>query len=486
MQNTKDFLLGWIIRSPVLVTFISSLALSLIAVAGVVTVGKDAAFYLDLAQQTSEHGIAVAQERFNWPWFILLLAGTHKYLGVPLELAAYLWCAVFMAGTCALLVDSVRRRFPAAAWWACLVVLAMPAFNEFRTDILREFGFWFFSVLTFWFALRWQVAGGWWRALSLFPAILCAALFRLEALLLLPALALWQLPSLLCKERRARAAQLYALLVLLAGIAGLGLLLLVEVFAMPASRLVYYANLLNPSHLLQSFSLFAEQFGDSMTYKYSRDDAGKIIFFGMLATLLIKFGALLGPFAWLLLDRVTWKKLPLSARHFPLFAWAALLYLFVLMVFFIQEQFTISRYGSFLNLLVVPQIAWLLYLFAQRHPRLVKGLVVAALLVMLANVVSLGGKKTHYIEAGRWLSQNVASDSSIYYDDPRIAYYAGWGYPSSPPLEQALADPAAFRYLLIEADGDEPWLLEWLQQHELRVLARFANRKDDAVLVIGN
>ena len=150
MQKAKNFLLGWIVKSPALVTFVSSLVLSLIAVAGVVTVGKDAAFYLDIAQQTSEHGIAVAQAQFNWPWFILLLAGTHKYLGVPLELAAYLWCAVFMAGTCALLVDNVRRRVPAAAWWASLVVLAMPAFNEFRGDILREFGFWFFSVLTFW------------------------------------------------------------------------------------------------------------------------------------------------------------------------------------------------------------------------------------------------------------------------------------------------------------------------------------------------
>ena len=214
--------------SPVWFAFLASLLLSLIAVLGVVTVGKDAAFYLDIAKQASEQGVGVAQERFNWPWFVLLLAGSHKYLGLPLELAGYLWCALFMAGTCALLVDVVRRRVPEAAWWACLVVLAMPAYNQFRGDILREFGFWFFCVLTLWLALRWQQGGGWLRLLLIFPAALAAALFRLEAVLLLPALALWQLPALFDSIRRKRALQLYLFLTLLAAAAGLALYALIR------------------------------------------------------------------------------------------------------------------------------------------------------------------------------------------------------------------------------------------------------------------
>src|SRR5690606_22422417 len=207
--------------SPVWLTFLASLALSLVAILGVAPVGKDAAFYLDIARQVSEQGAGAAQDRFNWPWFVLLLAGSHKYLGLPLEWAAYLWCVFFLAGTCALLVDVVRRRAPQAVWWAVLVVLAMPAFNEFRNDILREFGFWFFSALALWLALNWAERGGWWRALVIFPAILGAVLFRLEAVLLLPALALWQLPGLFFRERRAQILQLYALLGLLAVLGGL-------------------------------------------------------------------------------------------------------------------------------------------------------------------------------------------------------------------------------------------------------------------------
>src|SRR5690606_36901804 len=159
------------------------------------TVGKDAAFYLDIARQTVEQGPEITTQRFNWPWFPLLLALTH-WLGIPLELAAYGWCALFMAGACALLVDFVRSKGPDAAWWTCVVVLAMPAFNECRGDILSEFGFWFFSVLTIWMAARWDEQGGWWRLLALFPTVLFAALFRLEAAFLLPALMLWQAPAL--------------------------------------------------------------------------------------------------------------------------------------------------------------------------------------------------------------------------------------------------------------------------------------------------
>lgn len=471
--------------SPVFVAFAGSLLLSLVAVLGVVTVAKDAAFYLDIAHQASEQGAWVALERFDWPWFALLLAGTHSFLGLPLELSAYLWCGLFMAGTCALLVDVVRQRAPEAAWWAVLVVLAMPAFNQFRADILREYGFWFFCVLTLWLALRWQVSSSWAKAGGLFLSLTAAALFRLEAVLLLPALALWQLPALKQPGHRAGALRLYLLLAGLAVAGVSGLLVAVQVFDFPADRLTYYARLLSPQRLLESFNALAEQFGNSMTYKYSRDEAGQIVFFGLVAALLIKFLQLLGPFSLVLFDRASWTRLGGVVRSFSLFGWAGLLYFLVLLLFFIQQQFVNARYLSFLNLLVVPFVALLVAACAERWPRLKRAFVAVTLLVMVANVVSLGAKKTHYVEAGKWVSQHVPLQARIYYDDGRIAYYAGRGYPVSPSLQAALDAPEQFDYLLVEADGNEVWLVDWLDRHELRIIERFANRKNDTVLVVG-
>ena len=253
--------------------------------------------------------------------------------------------------------------------------------------------------------------------------------------------------------------------------------------------MAYYLGLITPGRVLESFRVFSEQFGNSMTYKYSRDAAGQIIFFGMLAVVLIRFAKLCGPFVIPFFYRGGWQALNVYRKKFSLFAYAAILYLLVLMLFFVREQFINSRYLSFLNLLAVPMLAVGAMLFAERFPRFGKCLVVIALLVMLSNVLSFGAKKTHYVEAGRWVAENVAADALVYYEDSRIAYYAGRGYPFIViGSQQAMSEAHAheYGYFLIEANGDEPWLGEWLTKHDKRVLAAFTNRKGERVLAIGD
>lgn len=475
---------NWVSGYPVRITFIVSLLLSLIAVLGVSAVGRDAALYLDIARRVVEQGPAVAWTAFDWPWFTYLLAGTHVLTHLPMEWCAYLWCALFMAGTGALLVDAVRRRVPEATGWACLVVLAMPAVNQFRNDIIREFGFWFFSVLALWLVLRWQERSTWWRAASIHLAIGAAMLFRLEAVMLEAALGLWLLASLRDRQSVVRLAQ-YALLPVLALIGGV--LVLLAQGGMSSVRITNYLGLINPQRVVVAFHQLAEQFGDSLKYKYSRDEAGRIVFFGILAALLIKFVALTGPFSLPFLQRGSWQALRTYLRDYRAFAWAAFMYLVVLVIFFISLQFMNSRYLSFLNLLFVPALAVGLMLFSRRFPRLGKALLAIGLLVMLSNVISTGARKTQIVEAGHWIAANVDSQASIYYEDPRVSYYAGRGYYAPEPLAGVLEGTSAvqYSYYALEARPDEPWLTAWLEKNQLRVLASFANRKKATFVVIG-
>ncbi|WP_233281676.1 ArnT family glycosyltransferase [Pseudomonas tructae] len=469
---------------PVRLAFAGSLLLSLVAVLGVATVGRDAALYLDIARQVSEQGPKVAWNAFDWPWFTLLLAGTHSLFGLSLELSAYLWCALFMAGTCALLVDCVRQRVPQAAGWACLLVLAMPAVNQFRNDIIREFGFWFFCVLALWLVQHWQARGGWLRAACIHLAIGAAALFRLEALMLLPALGLWQLIGLRDRQSWQRFCQ-FLVLPLLAGVLALAVLLVQG--GISSARLENYLGLINPQRVLGAFKILSQQFADSLTYKFSKDEAGRIVFFGLLAAMLIKFVTLMGPFSLPFLHRSSWQALRTYGREYQPFAWVAGLYLIILMVFFVVQQFMNSRYLSFLNLLVLPLLAIALMQFARNFPRLGKVLVAIALLVMLANVISTGARKTQYVDAGHWIAANIDPQAATYFEDGRISYYAGRGYFGVLPREEALSDEhvSTYRYFAIEARADEPWLAAWLEKHQLKVLSSFANRKGATVLVIG-
>lgn len=472
--------------SPVKLAFFGSLLLSLIAVLGVATIGRDGAFYMDVAQKVSEVGVRGAIRSFDWPWFPILLAYTHSLLGISCELAAYLWCTLFMAGTCALLVDVVRQRAPAASYWACLVVLAMPAANQFRFDIIREFGFWFFCMLALWLALRWQVRGGWLRAAAIHVAVLLAALFRLEALVLLPALTLWQVAALRSRAGWLRFLQLNAA-PLLAAVLAMGVLLAVG--GLSSGRVDYYLGLLNPRQVFAAFNTLSNQFASSLIYDYSRDEAGRIVFFGMLAALLIKFVKVIGPFSLPFLFRGSWTAWRIFWQEFRPFAWGALLYVVVLMLFFVRQQFMISRYVSLLNLLLVPLLAVGLRQWAQSYPRLAKALVGIALLVMLNNVIALGAKKTQIVDAGRWVAQHIDPAAPVFYDDGRIAYYAGRGYPRQDMNREAAMGPdgvGRYRYYLLAAREDEAWLQSWLAQQHKRILARFANRKGDSVLVIGD
>jgi 4-amino-4-deoxy-L-arabinose transferase-like glycosyltransferase len=472
--------------SPVRVAFLGSLLLSLVAVLGEVTIGKDGAFYVDLAVTFIEFGVRATFDRFDWPWFSIFLAFLHSISGISIELLAYLVCALFMAGTCTLIVDMIIKRFPQVGYWACLVVLSMPAFNAFRGDVLREYGFWFFSILALWLVVRWYQGTSWTGAVLVQLSIGLAALFRLEAVLLIPAFAIWQITSVRSWSGVKSSVQLNALpaVVFLAVVGwvvlGAGL---------SAERLDDYAELLSPSGVARNFKESTEDFSREVLHRFAEDDAGHILFLGLFGSAVLMFLKLLGPFAVPLLFKDGRAAVGQYVQQFKPFAWVFLFYFAVIMLFYAQQLFMNSRYISFLNLLAVPAVTLAFFWFVGRFPRWGKVLGFVAFLVMFDNVLSFSAKKTHYVESGHWVAQNLSSSASIYYADSRISYHAGRGYPKqrlSTAAAMSDANQARFDYFVIEADVDEVWLIEWMQQHNKRILSQFANRKGDTVLVLGN
>ena len=301
----------------------------------------------------------------------------------------------------------------------------------------------------------------------------------------MPALALWQLPLARTRSGCLSLLQLNAVPILGASLAVSFLMLYGDI---SISRVQYYFDLIDPRKLFSAFRQLSDQFAGTLINKYSTDDAGKIILFGLLSTLLLSFIKLFGPFALPFFYRGSWRALKHYWLDFRPFACSALLYACVLMMFFVQQLFMNSRYVSFLNLLITPLVAVGVMIFAEYFPRLAKALVAIALLVMLSNVISLGAKKTHYVEAGAWVAQHIDADVPVYFDDSRMAYYAGRGYPEQVlTRDQAMSSGARvkYRFFLIEAEVDEPWLQSWLDKNQRRVLAQFANRKSDSVLIIG-
>ena len=469
--------------NPLMTTFVASLMLSWISVQGRL-VNRDGILYLDIARTLTEDGYAAAAKYGDLSFLPMLIAGLSYIVPLGYESVAKLLNALFMAGTCILMVDIVRRRVPEVTWFAVLVVLAMPAYNQYRNEILREYGFWFFSMLGFWYAMRINHRPSWREALTVQVTFMLAALFRLEALSFLVAISCWQAWAAPATERLRRAGMMITLP--LAGGVVLGLLIATEMIP-PPSRMVYYLTAVNPLHKIETFSAAAARMSEHVfTFTYSREEAGYILFFGLLSVIPMKFlnmmGVMLLPFAY----QCSRAKRRFSIEWPPL-AWAFGVFCLVLAGFVTHNMFLVGRYVSTLNLLAVPFITLGVATLCERFPRWKFVLLALIVITMFANVVSISARSAPIQEAGLWLKQNVDGSTRVGVENSRIAYYAGWkmsrarGYDRKALADELTAgrlDLAAF-----EIDRKETEIQTWLAQQRFVEIQRFVGTKGDAVIL---
>jgi hypothetical protein len=461
---------------------LGSLFLSLIASFFNPVLGRDAALYLDVAHLSQTQGFHAALERYSWPWFSVFVGILHRWSGIPLELVARLSCELLMAFTCLVSVDLVRKSRPDLAGWAALAVLAIPAFNIYRGDILREFGFWCFSMLALWNMSEWLRSRRGSVLLLSGLSILLATAFRSEAiyLVMLFAIAL-PLPRIQDGQQRGRMIALC--------------LALLTLFVMTFFLALHYDLILTESvkkisvgRLLEDFSIFAQQTAQAMPFHYARDDVGLIIFLGLCGYVLVKILHTLGIFIipWL----IGWHQ----KTQKPLTSWllldiTALGYAGILLIFVFGHLFLSRRYTTFLGFLLLPRIALGLSVIAQRWPRLKGWIVLVSILLAFAHVVSLSPQKTHLRDAGLWLGHHLPASSRVYMDEAnRLVWYAGWHYDRNQPpdLEKALMRQGseAYEYFALELKSPpvEP-RIEELKNLGLSPIAEFRNRKGHAYVI---
>lgn len=484
----REWVTTWVrVVGPVRTAFIGSLLLSIAAVMESSLLNRDGMLYVESARAILDHGRAGLQQGIDWPFQALLMAALGAVTGLNMETVGYLLCGLFMAGTCGLIVAITRRSLPEAAWAACLIVLAMPAYNAYRNEVLREYGFWFFSILAFWLAMRWDESHRWREAIACQLALACAALFRLEAVAFFPALMMWQAFSAPAGQRIRRVLLVGGVPLACAAVAAV--LLATGLVTLP-TRAVTYLEAVDPLRKLQLMKEAASSMSEMVfKYKYSREEAGYILFFGLLSVIPMKFlkmsGIFVVPLAFHFVVRPAMVRL---SRWQPL-PWAFLAYIGVLVAFVTHQFFLVGRYVCLLNFLAVPVMAAGLMQLMKRFPRWGMAVVVLAFVTMAANVVSLSPRKTHIIDAGRWLAANVSDPSRVYVDNPRIAYYAGLGYLKSglgrldrQSLAQAL-DEKRFDMIVLEQTRKDTDTDEWIVANRLRPLQRFVSKGEEAVIV---
>lgn len=469
---------GFEALGPRATVFLVSLLLSLVA-ARQGTINRDGMWYVETAGAFLEGGISAAFDSFLWPFLPILMGLVSQATGLGLETSGYLLNALFMAGASALLVTCAARMFPEAVWYISLVLLALPGFNDYRSELLREYGCWFFVMLSFWLALRWSDTPRWPSALAIQLSLLAAALFRTEALAFFPALILWQLFEAPVGERWRRLAM----------IGGLPLVGLVTMLAL------YASGQLGSDRLARDLSRFSLKGFDAKALAmapafidYARDQARTVLFFGSLAIVPLKFVSKMGIFILPLLYVFHGQTLRAMLGRSRLFAWAFLVHALVLCVFVLDLQFLSGRYLGLLLAFAAPLTGYGFWLLMQRFPAWKIPMVVLALLVMAGNVVSLGPAKQHFVEAGNWLARNASDSPRVYIESPRAAYYAGWRFTRRPTPEDrsGLAEgleQGRYDLVVLEVSRKEADAGRLLKELKLAEISRFAHPNDDAVII---
>lgn len=481
---------------------LTSLLLSLWANVTQPQLNDDAFTYLRAAELLGTEGLASVLDRYSWPGYSALIAALDPLLpGGLLASAQVLNAACYVLLTWSFIaIQRETGAGPRQQLLAAGIVLLFPLLNEMRHFIIRDAGFWAFSLLALLQLLRCARRCTWQRALAWTGCTLAAALFRLDALL--PAM-LAPLALLVLTQPQMQRTQ--ALLLLYGSLAsGAALLLFLAWMAgvdLPALMLFawrYYLPLLlelgpplQEDALALMNTLFTEQ-----NYPGSDNLALGFVLLciaNVSSVLLNLAGALGVPFTLALLccwpQHRTLLSQPLRALWLLHVASALLL----LLVFQFIMHFQTQRYATLLALLLLLLLPAGLERWWQqaetrgnlRRWRIWLG--VFCVYFAVDSLVSFGHSKQYLLDASHWLQSELPADATLTTNSFQLAWSSGRvkDYDlTQRDVALALEQRGTSDYLALELkqrDAAGRALVDTLPQVEL--VAAFSNARGDAVRI---
>jgi len=422
-------------------------------------INRDGIMYLTQSQFIVEGNWGRAMEIYNWPFFSILIAGLHQLTGLSLQYAAHMINVVLFVLASFFFIKNVTLVSQKTnILFATLILLtSIPLMDDYLSMVLRDQGQWAGFMMGVYGYLRWIKSPQWTWAFVWQVGFIFGTLFRPECLMFIILLPLTHQLFIVKTERIKLFIQSISIpLVGLLLLPILWFMLNIDASSIDFTRLneiiTRPTKFLNT--MLQPLAIETQNFYLKVLIA---DFATSFKYFFLSYVVVYKWAAGLGLLHLFLFSYAIQQRLISSP------------YLKALAIFF-----AISSIITIINLYTTFVIAnrywvmnfWIVYIMAaiglghlwrtiknSKHPKqrwMMWGLV-SILAIYFLNVI-IDKPELHYEQqAGQWVKDQHLDLNNIYFNQDRVAYYAGLLAFDRTDLKTA-TDVIQYPYLMMRYD----------------------------------
>lgn len=401
-------------------------------------INTDGVLYLDTAHQIKHLNWNEAAALYHWNFFPALIALVSTITFLDLESSALLINNLFIVGVTwvflsALMLMGANHRVQLAG----LVIISIhPYINDYRADIIRGPGFWFFILLGTYLLIQAR------HKMQLMPSILMglcfaiASLFRIEGIafvLIGPLILLFGKPPLALKLKLT--ATVYAIMILLAVIAAGLWMARGEAGSMswvdnPAGKILHPVRLLSDS--LDSLTNEIPQKGKIISEKVLNQHSEDYGTSGVIAVLvLILIATTIKRITLLYFILAIYGHYKNRIQYLPELLGLTLINLAYMAVYVSHHFFLSSRFAMPAALLIALLASYgLAGLFEKQQQggitkQLLRMLAALVMLFMLLDgLISTGTSKQYIREGARWMQQHLQPGDRVITNQVLVNHYA--------------------------------------------------------------
>jgi hypothetical protein len=426
--------------------FLGSLILSALAVALDPVINNDAIWYLSVAKlfAQGEYSHAIRADVFyEWPFYAFTIGSLSCITGLPVDTAAYILNALFIAiavTTFVAIAYELGHKDRRITLLAAMVFLLLPALNDYRSFVIRDFGYLACYAIGLYALLKYANTNHYRYALIWGIVMIFAVLFRSEGvvfLLLAPFYLLLQgVPfSRTNWQMYLKSNSVLLLALLIAGVVA-GYVALAYEDVQLSGLIVKHVDkaLLVFTSANELLGQYADKLRAALLFHHGSGTLKFIALIIVLAILISEFiMSLTVPYfvLWLVALRNRWfAALPTGFGLWKTFVW---LNIALLSVFVFASLFLVTRYTlAFLLTFMLSMPFFLMYFYSEIWKQKINSLGRAGIVFLcvlfvynvLDSFVSTGASRDYQKQAGLWLKQQMQPGDRLFSSVTTVAYYA--------------------------------------------------------------